>query len=309
MAVLIAAGSSTYLPPLLEKFTSWFQTTPVGEAFTPNCRTGLGVTADNAAFSKGARVIVAEDLNGRRIADQRLRVGEEVLVVFEGPSNAVKGGRDARQFVYFATDVDDRRVSSKLGTTVTCGRFEHISSIVEEDTQRRETPTPSRTITPTPGSTPTPPATPAPDRIANLEAQLREITAKATRTAEDGKLAETERAVGAANARATIIAEAQATAVIREAEKRGRESYIATVTAAVSPTAGAAGTRAGGGSEIPSIPSIPWIPLAGGLGILALIGAEFKFQRVRRTTKNIIRLPDRAFKRFILKQAGTQLWP
>lgn len=298
LAGFIAAGSLAF-PPLLEKLASWLPTIPTAEAFTPNCRTGLGVKVDNEAFLKGARVIVVEDLNSRRIADGRLRVGEEVLVVFEGPSNATKGGRDARQFVSFVANDSGQRVSSRVTRIVTCGRFEHTSSVVEEEPERRGMSTPSRTATPTPDT-----------RVATLEAQLRGIYATATRTVENEQLASAARAKGEANARATITAEAQATAVVRtliqEAEKRGRESYIATATAVVSPTAGAAGIRPGDDSKIPSI---PWIPLAGGLGILALIGAEFIFQKVRHTTGNIIKFPYRAFRRFILKQAGTQLWP
>lgn len=271
LASLIAVGSFTSVPPLLEKLASWFQITPVAQALTPNCRTGLGVTADNAAFSKGARVIVVEDLNGSRLADQRLRVGEEVLVVFEGPSNTVKGGIDARQFVYFATDTNGRRVSSKLETTVTCGKFEHTSSIVEEEPQRRETPTPSRTATP--ASTSLPSVSPTPDRVATLEAQLRGINATATRVAENKQLAQEVRTAVATEARATIEAERRATEtvtkLIKDAKDEERKAVLATVTAqaGVTPTVAARGGVASpaGTSPIDSIPG--W--LLGGIAVVA----------------------------------------
>ncbi|MBI2018945.1 hypothetical protein HYS96_04570 [Candidatus Daviesbacteria bacterium] len=309
LAGFLAAGSLTYLPPLLEKLASGLPSTPVGEAFNPNCRAGLGMTVDNEAFSKGARVIVVEDSNGRRIADGKLRIGQEVLVTFEGPSDTVKNGKDARQVVYFATDANGRRVSPGINTAITCGKFEHVSSIVEEGIQKRETPTPSRTATQ--GSTLSPSA--AENQVATLKDEvqkLQKLVDQAKRAEEDKKLTETAEARGEVKGRAAAVAEEQektrVETLIRQAKDQGRADYIAAATAVVSSTAGAAGKGAGGSFEIPQI---PWIPVAGVLGILALGWAELKSKKVQRTTVNTFRFPDRAFRHFILKQAHVQLWP
>lgn len=278
------------------------QITNRAEAADLNCRVGLGLQVEPEFYAKGARISVIESGSARR---QELLdpTRERVIDLGVAPSNTTRDGKAARVVVHFAADEQGRQLTPRKGAEVNCGRLEHVRYIL------------NREVTPvapaaTPASTSLPSVTPTPDRVATLEAQLRGIYATATRTVENEQLASAARAKGEANARATITAEAQATAVVRtliqEAEKRGRESYIATATAVVSPTAGAAGIRPGDDSKIPSI---PWIPLAGGLGILALIGAEFIFQKVRHTTGNIIKFPYRAFRRFILKQAGTQLWP
>ena len=302
MVGLIVAGSITYVSPLLEKLAS-LQTIPVSEAYDPGCRVGIGLQVEPGFYAQGARVSVIESgpAQRRELLDP---IRERVIDLGAASSNTTRDGKDARVVVHFAADQQGRQLTPRREEKVNCGNLEHVKYIENGGV----TPPVIRTAT----SAPAPSTTPTLDsRVATLEAKVQAMIAQATRTDEDKKLAERERAAGATDARATVVAEAQektrVDALILKAEERGRDNYIAAAKAAatVSPTIGAAGTRAGGSSEIPPI---PWIPVAGGLGILALGLAQFNHQ-VRRTTVNTIRFTDRAFRRFVLKKATVQLWP